>query len=159
MFCQHIYINGFRHCCLMIPWISSYIHYQELDTITYPCPNCNGAVGNETNQETNTILLVGAYMLIEREEWVMIEIRSVVQYGPVVNIPQNTHNIKHPIDHTLGRAWGVVCKFKSMFYNQSYWCRGHFAYGFNRWETTLPCNVVSHWLRPYPEWSICNIGW
>ena len=29
----------------------------------------------------------------------------------------------------------------------------HSGYGLNQWETTLHCNVVSHWLSPYPE---CN---
>ena len=24
----------------------------------------------------------------------------------------------------------------------------------SQWETTLHCNVVSHWLSPYPEWSL-----
>ena len=30
--------------------------------------------------------------------------------------------------------------------------RGHS--GLSQWETTLQCNVVSHWLSPYPEWAI-----
>ena len=28
--------------------------------------------------------------------------------------------------------------------------------GLIQWETTLHCNVVSHWLIPYPEWSQAN---
>ena len=31
--------------------------------------------------------------------------------------------------------------------------RDHSRYGLSQWETTLHCNVVSHWLSPYPEWS------
>ena len=27
-------------------------------------------------------------------------------------------------------------------------------YGLSQWETTLQCNVVSHWLSPCPEWSL-----
>ena len=27
-------------------------------------------------------------------------------------------------------------------------------YGLSQWETTLRCNVVSHWLSPYSEWSL-----
>ena len=27
------------------------------------------------------------------------------------------------------------------------------GYGLSQWETTLHCNVVSHWLSPYPEWA------
>ena len=26
--------------------------------------------------------------------------------------------------------------------------------GLSQWETTLQCNVVSHWLSPYPEWTL-----
>ena len=32
--------------------------------------------------------------------------------------------------------------------------RNHFGYGLSQWETTLHSNVVSHWLTPYPEWSL-----
>ena len=28
------------------------------------------------------------------------------------------------------------------------------GYGLSQWETTLHCNVVSHWLSPYQAWSI-----
>ena len=34
---------------------------------------------------------------------------------------------------------------------------GHSGYGLSQWETTLQCNVVSHWLSPYAEWSLCSI--
>ena len=30
----------------------------------------------------------------------------------------------------------------------------HSGYGLSQRETTLLCNVVSHWLSPYPEWSL-----
>ena len=32
--------------------------------------------------------------------------------------------------------------------------RDHSGYGLSQWETTLQCNDVSHWLSPYPEWSV-----
>ena len=32
--------------------------------------------------------------------------------------------------------------------------KDHSEFGFSQWETTLHCNVASHWLSPYPEWSI-----
>ena len=32
-------------------------------------------------------------------------------------------------------------------------CRDHSGYGLSQWETTLWFNVVSHWLRPHPEWK------
>ena len=34
--------------------------------------------------------------------------------------------------------------------------RDHFAYAPNQWETTLHCNVVSHWLGAYTTWSLQN---
>ena len=30
----------------------------------------------------------------------------------------------------------------------------HSGYGRSQWEMTLHCNVISHWLRPYYEWSL-----
>ena len=35
-------------------------------------------------------------------------------------------------------------------------CReyGHFVYVPSQWETTLHCNVVSHWLSTYRKWSL-----
>ena len=35
-----------------------------------------------------------------------------------------------------------------------YYTRGHFVYASSQWETMLPCNVVSHWLGAYTEWSL-----
>ena len=32
--------------------------------------------------------------------------------------------------------------------------RDHFVYAPNQWETTLHCNVVSHWLGAYTKWSL-----
>ena len=32
--------------------------------------------------------------------------------------------------------------------------RDHSGYGLNQWNTTLECNIVSHWLNPHPEWSL-----
>ena len=34
--------------------------------------------------------------------------------------------------------------------------RDQYTYGISQWETTLQCNVVSHWLSPYPNWSLSN---
>ena len=33
--------------------------------------------------------------------------------------------------------------------------RDHFVYARSKWETTLHCNVVSHWLGAYTKWSLC----
>ena len=33
--------------------------------------------------------------------------------------------------------------------------RDHSGYGLSQWEMMLQCNMVSHYLSPYPEWSLC----
>ena len=33
----------------------------------------------------------------------------------------------------------------------------HTAYGLSQWETTLLCNVVLHWLSPFPERSLISV--
>ena len=30
--------------------------------------------------------------------------------------------------------------------------RDHSGYGLSQWETLLQCNIISHWLSPYPKW-------
>ena len=30
----------------------------------------------------------------------------------------------------------------------------HFVYALSQWETTLRCNVVSHWLGAYTDWTL-----
>ena len=37
--------------------------------------------------------------------------------------------------------------------------RSHPGYGCSQWETTLHCNVVSDWMRPYPEWTLSSNIW
>ena len=42
----------------------------------------------------------------------------------------------------------------------SWICRDHFVYVPSQWETTLHCNVVSHWLGAYTERSpMCTSVW
>ena len=42
----------------------------------------------------------------------------------------------------------------------SWICRDHFVYVPSQWETTLHCNVVSHWLGAYTERSLmCTSMW
>ena len=35
-------------------------------------------------------------------------------------------------------------------------CSDQFVYVSSQWETTLQCNVISHWLATYMEWSLCS---
>ena len=34
----------------------------------------------------------------------------------------------------------------------------HSGYGISQWEMTLQCNVISHWLSPYPVWTLFQNG-
>ena len=52
-----------------------------------------------------------------------------------------------------------ICKFSSgmqtsyiPFMHGMYHCRDHSGYGLSQWEMTS--YVISHWLSPYPEWSL-----
>ena len=36
----------------------------------------------------------------------------------------------------------------------AYSIRDSSGYGLSQWETMLHCNIVSHWLSSYPEWSL-----
>ena len=33
-------------------------------------------------------------------------------------------------------------------------CRDHFVNAPSQWETTLHCNIISHWLGAYTKWSL-----
>ena len=37
---------------------------------------------------------------------------------------------------------------------RQHWFRDHFVYAPSQWETTLQCNVVSHWMGPYTKLSL-----
>ena len=37
--------------------------------------------------------------------------------------------------------------------------RDHFVYAPSQWETTLQCNIVSHWLGAYTKWSLQTRLW
>ena len=41
----------------------------------------------------------------------------------------------------------------------SYMYRDHFVYAPSQWETTLQCNVASHWLDAHTKWSLHVSEW
>ena len=60
------------------------------------------------------------------------------------------------INHS-NAIWAVTLiniLFGEMFLSLTTMKTSTFMYGLNQWETTLQCNVVSHWLSTYPEWSL-----
>ena len=65
--------------------------------------------------------------------------------------------------YSLKRKGCIVDDFLSMIvpevviiiHRAAVWnCRDRSGYGLSQWGTTLHCNVVSHWLSVYPEWSL-----
>ena len=56
----------------------------------------------------------------------------------------------------LGTRWfRYPCTRGCVFLHHSCtWYMDHSVYRFRQSETTLHCNVVSHWLSPYTEWSL-----
>ena len=83
------------------------------------------------------------------------------QFGPLVGrkLDQNIKSCEVQ-DGKLDRwhQWGsglcVVPERWIKKFNRGMECREHSEFGRSQWETTLHCNVVSHWLCPYSEWSV-----
>ena len=45
-----------------------------------------------------------------------------------------------------------------VYETQTWWSlRDHFVYVLSQWDTTLQCNVVSHWLDTYTKWSCITV--
>ena len=38
-------------------------------------------------------------------------------------------------------------------------CRDHFVYAPSQWQIMLQCNVISHWLGAYTEWTLLLLLW
>ena len=51
-----------------------------------------------------------------------------------------------PVFVCLLPVWYLLC--------DDWWGRDRCGYGLSQWKTPLHCNGVSHWLHPYPEWSL-----
>ena len=58
------------------------------------------------------------------------------------------------------RKWYVTSKYHLIHFDlmsqndKEATCRNHFVYALSQWETTLHCNVASHWLGTYTKWSL-----
>ena len=58
---------------------------------------------------------------------------------------------------SLQKPWGFPAQRGG---NAKFWLDVTFSgYGLSQWKTTLHCNVISHWLSPYQEWSLCISQW
>ena len=52
----------------------------------------------------------------------------------------------------------ILCipQWQSGLRGEPLWCIGIILCAPSQWETTLHCNVVSHWLGTYTKWSLCT---
>ena len=53
-------------------------------------------------------------------------------------------------------AWILLIPTQILFYDCHH--RDHSGYRLSQWEEPLRCNTCSHWLSPYPEWSLHPTG-
>ena len=59
------------------------------------------------------------------------------------------------VNYAYSNLWFSLKRFTTLRVI-SYIKRDHFVNELIQWEMTLQFNVVSHWLSPYPEWSLIN---
>ena len=64
-----------------------------------------------------------------------------------------------PIASPWGWAMGCILRAQILSYVSPHsfitiLYRDHFVYGLSQWETTLQCDVISHWLCPHHVWSL-----
>ena len=50
--------------------------------------------------------------------------------------------------------WVNICLCRIVVHMYIWICRDHFVYVPSQWETTLQCNMVSHWLAAYTKRSL-----
>ena len=107
--------------------------------------------------------------------WISFKISlKFVPEGPINNteVLVQIMTRRRPGDNPLSEPMMVslpthICVTRPQWVKIWFICyiRDHSGYGFSQWGTTLQCNVVSHWLSPYLEWSLyisqcrasCNI--
>ena len=94
--------------------------------------------------------------------WFPIKISlKFVPTGLINNIPALVQIMawRRPGDKPLSEPMMVIlsmhiCVTRPQWVKTNSVLRDHSGYGLSRWEATLHCNMVSHWLRPYPEWYL-----
>ena len=69
--------------------------------------------------------------------------RHLPMYG--YNILSGIWLSEIPHKNILALLWKIV-----------FYIRDHFVYGTSQWETTLQCNVVSHWLGAFTKWFLLH---
>ena len=86
-------------------------------------------------------------------------------FGPVAKNPSQAepHWLESPlwhgpVKHHTAKPQSLESQYNMVQCNTILHTRDHSGYGFGQWEPTLQSNVGSHWLSPYPEWSLYSTG-
>ena len=66
-----------------------------------------------------------------------------------------TNNTNNMVKQHLGKQiFSLHQHTDSGWMTYQVYTKDHFVYAPSQWETTLQCNVVSHWLGAYTKWSL-----
>ena len=72
---------------------------------------------------------------------------------PITTWMRGKRNV-HPILITIEKSFVKWSQFRRHTVQPTKYQEDHSEYELSQWEMTLQCIVVSHWLCPYPEWSV-----
>ena len=92
----------------------------------------------------NTITFEG-HMTLAFHTWVLVGLYQSIM---------DKWLIRHIMTHICVMVVWIWVMALSSNIDQSFMQRDHFVYAPSQWETTLQCNVVSHWLGACKKWSL-----
>ena len=86
--------------------------------------------------------------------WSNVDVLSIGSWGSV------TFVWKYKFFLSWKYVWNCLCTFRPQCVNACITiCRNHFVvYAPSQWETTLQCNIVSHWLGTCTKWSQAHLS-
>ena len=69
----------------------------------------------------------------------------------ISNTVANEATLKNMAEYITCIMWRGLYNYVNILWATLLNCRDHSGYRLSQWETMLHCNVVPHWLSPYPE--------
>ena len=122
------------------------------------CHYCDAIMGTVASQITSlTIVYAAVYSYADQSKH-----QSSASLAFVWGIHRRPMNSPHkwPVTRKMVPFDDVIMSHGQ--HGESKHCQPHcfqgsfqFLYAPSQWETTLQCNVVSHWLGAYTKWSLC----
>ena len=112
--------------------VTKFCNFREL-SLCEPWP-IDPAKLDKSEARTSAVMTLSRVDVIRIQIWIYV---ISPQYRFIITL----HNQMY---HDLGERW-----FDS---TPNY--TNHSEYGLCHWEEVLLCNTSSHWLSPYPEWSL-----